>query len=326
MNNTVQHSSSQNKIKYVESHNSDSTHVSISCQSNLLFINPVNLGVGVSGSAGKGLAEREAVKKFSQSSATRMRRYLRTCRAEYQYFITLTYPHSFPLDGAESKEHLRRFMQELKRENEREEKRTGKSRGRFSAFWFLEFQDRGAIHYHIFSTHYIDYRWLRKTWYDIVGSEDRRHLAAGTSVEKLRSGRFGTCAYATKYAAKAVQKEVPDFLKNVGRFWGVTGDRVAVSAATIVKHTGFNTPRVDAAIKKLSRELRRLIDEGKAVKVEFKNDQKFIMYNLKTLDAVFDINRLVAKLEYLNRMESVPPTYELPHHELGGKSDDYSVL
>lgn len=303
----------------------ENTHVSISCQSNLLFVNPVCIGSPVTRRTA-GLAERNAISKFSESSACRMRRYLRTCRAEYTHFITLTYPHAFPIDGAESKEHLRRFMQELKRYNEREEKTSASSRRGFSAFWFLEFQERGAIHYHIFATHYVDMGWLRNTWYRIVGSEDKRHLSAGTSVERLRSGRFGTCAYASKYAAKAIQKDVPSFLENVGRFWGVTGDRVCVSAATIVKSVGNNSPRVEGQLENLKNLIRKLVSEGKAVKVDTGNGRKFTMYSLRTYEAVVLVNREMYRLEYVNGFESVPPTYELPHHEIGGFSDAYSVL
>lgn len=57
------------------------------------------------------------------------------------------------------------------------------------------------------------------TWYRIVGSGDSRHLAAGTSTERLRSARGGAF-YAVKYAMKMKQKAVPRDYRNVGRFWG----------------------------------------------------------------------------------------------------------
>lgn len=300
----------------------DSTHVSISCQNHLLLINPVTLG-NYSQRLQSGLVERKAIKKFSASSACRMRRYLRTCRAEYNVFITLTYPYKFPLDGAESKEHLRRFMQELKRYVKRNDIGQVEGYSEFSAFWFLEFQERGAIHYHIFANHFIDKDWIARTWYRIVNTEDPRHLHAGTSVEKIKAGRSGACAYASKYAAKSEQKTVPDFLANVGRFWGVCGDRICMAAATIVKANKDNAPRVEAKLKVLRMLIEMYIKNGQIVKVDTQKHQCSI-YFLKSFQAKDDINRKVFMLEMANACEKVPPTYKLPQYEV--RNDDFEVL
>jgi hypothetical protein len=121
-------------------------------------------------------------------------------------------------------------LQECKREYIRQ----NGDDGTYSAFWFLEFQARGAPHFHIFCTWSPNKEWVAKTWYFIVGSEDDRHLRAGTRVEFIRSGRAGTISYASKYAAKQEQKDVPSDYENVGRFWGVYGRRAVVSASTWV--------------------------------------------------------------------------------------------
>lgn len=182
------------------------------------------------------LGGRGKIKGFSPSSASRMRRFLRTSEAEYSVFITLTYPGAFPVDGRTVKEHLRRFLQELSRVARRRRldgKATAEPVKEFSAFWFLEFQARGAPHFHIFTTDTFDRDWVASRWYEIVGSDDLRHLRAGTRIEFLRGGRRGACGYAAKYAAKSVQKEVPENFANCGRFWGVVGNR-RCQAATIV--------------------------------------------------------------------------------------------
>lgn len=66
---------------------------------------------------------------------------------------------------------------------------------------------------------------VSRLWYEVVGSEDIRHLYAGTRTEGLRSGRYGLCAYFGAYASKATQKSVPSEYSDVGRFWGVSGLR-----------------------------------------------------------------------------------------------------
>jgi hypothetical protein len=94
--------------------------------------------------------------------------------------------------------------------------------------WFLEFQERGAPHIHILLTLELpkDKRykrivrgWLALRWYEIVGSEDVKHLLAGTSWERVRC-KDGLRHYAVKYASKTRQKEVPLGFQDVGRFWG----------------------------------------------------------------------------------------------------------
>jgi hypothetical protein len=174
---------------------------------------------------------RSDVSTFSAGAAVRMRRYLRECMPDYVSMVTLTYPGFYETDGRKVKEHLRRFLQELKRHHER----SGRDTSMYSTFWFLEFQERGAPHFHLFSTWLPSKEWVAKRWYEIVNSEDIRHLHAGTRVEFLRSGREGTIAYASKYAAKQEQKVVPENYEKVGRFWGVSGRRDVMSASTFVK-------------------------------------------------------------------------------------------
>lgn len=178
-------------------------------------------------------ANRGDVREFSRSSAVRLRRYLRGTLAEYRVLITLTYPHNEGMDGGRAKRDLKCFMQRLARYQEG--KLSGHMPCDYGSFWFLEFQQRGSIHFHIFTTHYVPKEWVSKSWYEIVGSEDERHLQAGTRTELIRSGRYGVCAYAAKYAAKHEQKVVPADFGWVGRFWGAVGYRATVAADTYVE-------------------------------------------------------------------------------------------
>lgn len=174
---------------------------------------------------------RGGISAFSPGSALRLRRYLRECVAEYSVMVTLTYPCGYPSDGRTVKEHLRRFLQEYRRECYR----SGCDERAWSAFWFLEFQGRGAPHFHIFATDGVRKEWVSQTWFRIVGSEDLRHLRAGTKIESIREGRRGIVSYAAKYAAKNEQKQVPEDYEHVGRFWGVSGLRALMAASCYVE-------------------------------------------------------------------------------------------
>jgi len=203
---------------------------------------------------------RSDITAFSASSALRMRRYLRECAPNYIHMVTLTYPGFFESDGTKVKAHLKRFLQELRRHYIR----SHSDDGTHSSFWFLEFQSRGAPHFHIFTTWSGDKDWTARTWYRIVGSDDNRHLVAGTRVETIRAGRQGTIAYASKYAAKAEQKEVPENYDSVGRFWGVTGRRACLSADTFVQANEAMHPNVKPSLNRMFRLINRLLWEAKA--------------------------------------------------------------
>ena len=124
--------------------------------------------------------------------------------------VTLTYPAEFPVGGRVVMDHWRRMRQWFHRQ------------GHSTGLWFKEFQARGAPHFHIFLTGRVDKSAVATAWYAIVGSDDPRHLYAGTRTEALRN-LDAAGAYAAKYAAKSLQKDVPDGFANVGRFWGMWG-------------------------------------------------------------------------------------------------------
>jgi hypothetical protein len=125
--------------------------------------------------------------------------------------VTLTYPAEYPADGRIVMNHWRRMRQWFVRQ------------GNTAGLWFKEFQARGAPHFHVFLPSPVPKETVARAWYDIVGSGDVRHLWAGTRTESLRNPQAAG-AYAAKYAAKSLQKEVPDGFSSVGRFWGTWGN------------------------------------------------------------------------------------------------------
>jgi len=202
---------------------------------------------------------KSVITGFSHRSGQRMRKYLRACVTKYTHMLTLTYPFSYPSDGKTVKLHLKAFCRWLDRQHEINAQLEG-STDKFSAFWFLEFQERGAPHFHIFTNFMVDYKAVARKWYEVVGSDDERHLRAGTRTERLKAGRGGTISYASKYAAKACQKVAPEGYENVGRFWGVYGCREIVAA-----DTAFNEQNFDL-IKSNYRKIKDYIKEAETTK------------------------------------------------------------
>lgn len=277
-------------------------------QGNLLVITPVTVVPGTK----TGLGSRGSVKEFSVSSGARMRRYLRTCVAEYSHMVTLTYPCGYTRDGAQSKEHLRRFIQEINRLAQKSFDRTTATKNKWSCFWFMEFQERGAIHYHLFTTCGYPKDIISRLWYGIVGSEDIRHLYAGTRIEHLRSGRRGTCSYASKYAAKSEQKTVPDDILNCGRFWGVSGYRIAMSADATIDPEARKCAAVQRAQKRVKTAVNDAIAAGECRKMTYGSSLVFWFSEDRS---TYEVAAMMLRLEMAVNLYCSRLNITLPHHE-----------
>ncbi len=160
---------------------------------------------------------RGEIKMLSDDSLRRLAFVANNANIEFRSMITLTYPNEFPTNGEICKAHLQALLRSLKR-------RLGED---LTYIWFLEFQRRGAPHFHILlqcalsNDPQSDYDWLSNRWYKIVKSGDDLHLLAGTRWENTRQTE-GLRHYVVKYAAKTYQKEVPEGFWKVGRFWGTS--------------------------------------------------------------------------------------------------------
>jgi len=250
----------QNISKGAQNEFSKQIGVQVSISGNLVVVIP---RVKLPGCARGVQQDRKPIKEFTQSAATRMRRYLRESVPEYNTLITLTYPEGHGYSGGRAKRDLKVFMQRLKREFVYDIY--------FSAFWFMEFQSRGAIHFHIFTNRPYPKGRLARDWYDICSTEDVRHLRAGTRIEAIRSGRHGISAYAAKYAAKHCQKVVPEHFGWTGRFWGVVGDRRTVSAATFVTPYDLVSSAVQRRVNSIETMLEDAVFDQRARFVNVKH-------------------------------------------------------
>ena len=208
---------------------------------------------------------RGVVSAFTERSASRMSRYLRSCEARYRVLVTLTYPGETQRDGASgwgrSKEHLKAFGLRCQRALPPGE------RDSFSLFWVLEWQARGVPHFHLFCTHEFLAGWVADAWYHVVGSGDIRHFRAGTRVERIRGERNDCIRYARKYAAKRDQKKLPNVFENqegFGRWWGVVGSRKVVVAATVFRQGSLSVPPLNDLWKELTDLCRNAVRQGLA--------------------------------------------------------------
>lgn len=181
--------------------------------------------------SGPGGGPRRAIKYLS----ARARSYLAFCVAateiEFHSMMTLTYGTPYPTDGAVCKAHLNALLTRMRN-----------THPGFSYVWVLEFQKRGALHYHVLTTIDSPGAWMRKdvaykwaritapsTWASDVSEEvDSNYRKQVYKVHKHKEAwsaireENGATRYITKYALKMDQKEVPEEFDNVGRFFGMS--------------------------------------------------------------------------------------------------------
>jgi hypothetical protein len=153
-------------------------------------------------------AKRGAITEFSDISRKRMARDLRSRIYGWRIsrFLTFSYPAEYPLDGHAFKAHWKGMLDRI------QSRWPG-----VRVFWFLEFQKRGAPHFHAFVGCPMHHYKLKELW-------DSATAGTGgfvyiTNWAKIRNNKT-PWRYALKYSAKQEQKEVPSFISNVGRFWG----------------------------------------------------------------------------------------------------------
>jgi len=183
--------------------------------------------------------KRGRVTRISRRSLNRMAFLVANCEVKFYSLATLTYGANYPLNGRIVKMHINKFVTYMRR-----------SFGEFEYFWFLEFQQRGAPHFHFVSTlpgpsrsgrELLAVIWAGITelgnWpYTGISSpygESRavQGLFTRDSVfrqhrrvqvwEALRS-QDGAARYAVKYALKSYQKSIPTDYRDLGRSWAAS--------------------------------------------------------------------------------------------------------
>lgn len=164
---------------------------------------------------------RGQIERFSENSRRRMLDSLRArCWSFVPYaFFTLTYGSEWPTDGKIVKRHIKRFLDRIERRYEG-----------IQLFWFIEFQQRGAPHVHIYASRGVSHNrlWLHWQWASsgMGGRVDARKITHDHAAYALKT--------ASGYSAKSGQKEIPVEYRDVGRFWGWRNAPPAVSAVVSI--------------------------------------------------------------------------------------------
>lgn len=172
------------------------------------------LGIAPKGYSPGDLDGRGEIKKLSKKSLQRMALVVNETSVKFLSMITLTYPRDFISMGRKVKKNLYDYLKFM--------------RVLFPLcgyFWILEFQARGAPHFHILLDRTVDNReraYLALKWAEIVGTDQDkvffRHNQIG-HCSPIRK-QDGAKRYVMLYALKPHQKRVPEGYYNVGRFWG----------------------------------------------------------------------------------------------------------
>lgn len=160
-----------------------------------------------------GGGKRGNVQGFSKGSRFRLFRLMHSLHYDKVLFVTLTYGKTYPADGRGAKVDLKRYRTNF-------ERRWGKVR----CIWRMEFQDRGAAHFHIMylDAPFIPIADLENLWCDARRCPpDERH---GNSVDiDLPTGSYSTrlvSKYIGKYVAKVERGKGGRDGKDDGRIWG----------------------------------------------------------------------------------------------------------
>lgn len=205
--------------------------------------------VGMGGSG----AVRGAIRGFTHQSRRRLDHFVRNTYDLWTGFVTLTYPADFPTNGREVKRHQQVFNKWLRRK-------------KIAYVWILEFQSRGAPHFHYMVSGWLDKNEVARRWTNIVNpifpSERAKMLSASTRVEGIKNpDQVG--GYMGAYMSKLDQKSVPENYKSVGRFWGASRTILRV----VVEAGGIQEKREPINPKKLYRVKGLYAGASRAIRI-----------------------------------------------------------
>ena len=276
--------------------------------------------------------KRGKIKEFSNKARKRLIEELLTIKS-VNCFITLTYPEKFPTDPKTFKKHLDYFR-----------KKVVYKFPNCYLTWKFEYQKRGAPHYHflgslgnimrtkngkIIKINYQDKNtiryiqsWLSKTWFEIVKSQDPKHLKAGTRIDFIFNSSLKLIK---KYIAKYISK--PDTTQNnsipfPGKFWG----KFPKHNANLVKPPKIEIELHKPAFYSIRRILRQFIKSKKLLKIYkiMKKYPCFTIYINPKSAFILIINSLKITYEKLKHKEWWDLRYKIAFGELDA-SQPYKV-
>lgn len=160
-----------------------------------------------------GGGKRGKIEVFSKESRYRLFSMMHKLTFKTVTFLTLTYPLQYPSDPKVYKGHLKEYR-----------RRFEKKYGPVPAVWRLEFQERGAPHFHLMylDMGFIPVHELCWLWKCVVKSWDMAHELLGVDIKLITSGKEKKliASYLAKYVGKVDQSEGKNDGSGVGRYWG----------------------------------------------------------------------------------------------------------
>lgn len=250
--------------------------------------------VAHTGSATGSYGKRSEVRDFSRASRLRLLQKMATINVEggkAVIFVTLTYGTLFPVPHV-AKRHLDNFLKRILR--------------RFphaSAIWRLEFQERGAPHFHImfFNLPFLYKRTLKRIWGAVIGREywDLLHGKPSepfTRIEMLNGYRHAA-AYMSKYVAKLpssggfnfasyltddgefLHPETDESDGGIGRWWGVFNKAcLPIAMATTVIELFWQSSTFHSFMRALERAAKRSLGRNGGASRFLDNPTRWLTY------------------------------------------------
>ena len=127
--------------------------------------------------------------------------------------LTLTYGHDWNKDPRQWKQNLKEFRRRFNREFTL-----------LRAIWRLEFQKRGAPHFHllVFDYPFIDLDRVQTIWYDILKTPPSQRYGNAVDVKHVKGdgNKSLIMSYVSKYVAKTSGPSAGEIPSSVGRVWG----------------------------------------------------------------------------------------------------------
>jgi hypothetical protein len=156
---------------------------------------------------------RQPIAGFSAQSRRRLKCTLRNIPRQV-YLLTLTYPNKFASDGEAIKRHIASFVRWIK------------SQGVRTGIWILEFQARGAPHFHLVFSTPIDRSACDRQWAKIIDTD--------CDLPLTRLGEIRHWGMTINYLLKNKSKQVPQGFDHTGRFWAAWGGLKPIPVISVV--------------------------------------------------------------------------------------------
>lgn len=236
--------------------------------------------------------KRGIISGFSRSSRRRLWSIImRLDRARLPLFVTLTFHRVWPEDVSLLKRMLDTLFKRLRRRYPQA-----------SALWKLEYQRRGAPHFHLLMWGFplADRDWLAHSWAEIVAhytGDDVEilrgwhlgRLGRGNQhcVQRVRSWR-GVISYAAKYLAKEERcVSAEGEVLHTGRIWGVHNRNFIPWSYILVYIAG-------ASFRRYRRVVRALAERRGLVLPALRRDAGFRVFAMgASLRALMDWSKII---------------------------------